>query len=132
MGQTDVSARMIGQRAAKAAAQKVVPHPSFEERQTKGRVALAETPHDRLSVWQPAADRADPVALLTGQETSRVQELVPVRHARMAMSAFTFYRGAALLMAADLAACPAAGWTCSCAGMRICPTSACLPPRTAR
>ena len=60
-------------------------------------------------MWQPPADRADPVALLEGQETSRVQELVPVRHARMAMSAFAFYRGAALLMAADLAAMPRSG-----------------------
>ena len=109
MGQTDVSARVIRQRAAKAAGQKVVPHPSLEERQTKGRVALAEIPHVRLSVWEPAADRADPVALLTGQETSRVQELVPVRHTRMAVSAFTFYRGAALVMAADLAGLPRSG-----------------------
>ena len=60
-------------------------------------------------MWEPPADRADPVALLAGQETSRVQELVPVRHARMATSAFAFYRGAALLMAADLAAMPRSG-----------------------
>ncbi|HEV8529234.1 MAG TPA: DUF2252 domain-containing protein [Actinomycetes bacterium] len=97
------------QGAAGAGAQKVVAHPSLEERQTKGRVARAETPHAGLSVWEPAADRADPVALLTGQETSRVQELVPVRHTRMAVSAFTFYRGAALVMAADLAGFPRSG-----------------------
>ena len=72
-------------------------------------MALAETPHARLSVWEPAADRVDPVALLTGQEGSRVQELVPVRHTRMAVSAFTFYRGAALVMAADLAGMPRSG-----------------------
>ncbi len=63
----------------------------------------AETLHEELAVWEPPAGRADPVALLEGQETSRVQELVPVRHARMATSAFAFYRGAALLMASDLA-----------------------------
>ena len=97
------------ERSGKAAAQKPVAHLSIEERQQKGRVALAETPHEQLGVWQPPADRADPVALLEGQETSRVQELVPVRHARMAMSAFAFYRGAALLMAADLAAMPRSG-----------------------
>ena len=91
------------QLMAKAAAQKVVPHPTVEERQRKGRVARAETPREELAGWQSPADRADPVALLEGQETSRVQELVPVRHARMATSAFAFYRGAALLMAADLA-----------------------------
>ena len=97
------------QRAARTAAQKAVPHPSLEQRQTKGRVARAETPPDRVSGWEPAADRADPVALLTGQETSRVQELVPVRHTRMAATAFTFYRGAALVMAADLAGLPRSG-----------------------
>jgi uncharacterized protein (DUF2252 family) len=91
------------QRVAKAAAQKVVAHPSVEERRRKGRVARAETLHEELAVWEPSTGRADPVALLEGQETSRVQELVPVRHARMATSAFAFYRGAALLMASDLA-----------------------------
>ena len=96
----------VRQQIAKAAAQKVVPHPTVEERQRKGRVARAETPREQLSGWQPPADRADPVAMLEGQETSRVQELVPVRHARMATSAFAFYRGAALLMAADLAVMP--------------------------
>ena len=97
------------QRVAKAAAQKVVAHPSVEERRRKGRVARAETLHEELAVWQPPAGRADPVGLLVGQETSRVQELVPVRHARMATSAFAFYRGAALLMAADLGAMSPSG-----------------------
>ncbi len=55
------------------------------------------------------ADRADPVALLEEQATTRVQELVPIRHARMMVSPFTFYRGAALLMAADLAGTPGVG-----------------------
>jgi uncharacterized protein (DUF2252 family) len=107
----DLVAQMdaISQRMGRAAAQKVVPHPSVEERQRKGRVARAETPREHLAAWVPPGDRADPVALLVGQETSRVQELVPVRHARMATSAFAFYRGAALLMAADLAAMPRSG-----------------------
>ena len=99
----------VRQRVAKAAAQKVVAHPSVEERRRKGRVARAETLHEELAVWEPPAGRADPVGLLVGQETSRVQELVPVRHARMATSAFAFYRGAALLMAADLAAMSRSG-----------------------
>ncbi len=107
----DLSAQQdtVGQRVAKAAAAKVVAHPSVEERRRKGRVARAETPHEELGVWEPPAGRADPVALLEGQETSRVQELVPVRHARMATSAFAFYRGAALLMASDLATAPRTG-----------------------
>ena len=107
----DVSAQQDtgGQRGAKAAAQKVVAHPSIEERRRKGRVAQAETPHEELGVWEPAGGRADPVALLEGQETSRVQELVPVRHVWMATSVFAFYRGAALLMASDLATVPRTG-----------------------
>lgn len=88
----------VRRRAAKAAVTKMVPHPSLEERQRRGRVARAEVPRERLPGWEAAADRPDPVALLVGQEASRVQELVPVRHVRMA--AFAFYRGAALLMAA--------------------------------
>ncbi len=99
----------VRQRLGRAAAQKVVPHPTIAERQRRGRVARAQTPREQLAAWQPSAGRADPVALLVGQETSRVQELVPVRHERMATSAFAFYRGAALLMAADLAATPRSG-----------------------
>jgi uncharacterized protein (DUF2252 family) len=96
-------------RVAKAAARTVVTHPSVEERQRRGRAARAESPREQLALWELPAGRADPVALLQGQETSRVQDLVPVRHARMATSSFAFYRGAALLMAADLAAMPRSG-----------------------
>ncbi len=97
------------QRSAPTSAHKPVQHLSVAERQSKGRVARVENPRVQLSVWKPAADRADPVALLTSQETTRIQELVPVRHARMAATAFTFYRGAALVMAADLAGLPRSG-----------------------
>jgi uncharacterized protein (DUF2252 family) len=86
-----------------------VPHPSVEERRRRGRVARAEVPRASLGVWELPPDRPDPVELLIGQEASRVQELAPVRHARMATSAFAFYRGAALLMATDLAVMPRSG-----------------------
>src|SRR6185436_9291806 len=59
--------------------------------------------------WVPAADRADPVTLLSDQNVTREQDLVPVRHGRMMVSPFTFYRGAAKIMAADLAGTPTAG-----------------------
>jgi len=65
-----------------------------------------QTPRAQLGDWAAAPGRADPVALLLSQEESRVSELVPVRHARMAVSAFTFYRGSALVMASDLAGLP--------------------------
>ena len=99
----------VGRRSVKTTAHTADPHPTVEQRQREGRLARVESPREQLSVWKPGADRADPVALLAGQETTRVQELVPVRHARMAATAFTFYRGAALVMAADLANLPSSG-----------------------
>jgi uncharacterized protein (DUF2252 family) len=66
----------------------------------------------RLSVhgeWQPSSDRPDPVRLLEEQGVSRVPELVPIRYGRMLVSPFTFYRGAAYLMASDLASAPHTG-----------------------
>jgi uncharacterized protein (DUF2252 family) len=59
--------------------------------------------------WEPAADRPDPVGLLEEQNTTREPDLVPVRHGRMLVSPFSFYRGAAKIMAADLASTPTAG-----------------------
>jgi uncharacterized protein (DUF2252 family) len=59
--------------------------------------------------WAPAPERADPVSLLAAQAASRIQELVPIRYGRMLVSPFTFYRGAAALMAADLATTPDSG-----------------------
>ena len=63
----------------------------------------------RPRVWTPAADRPDPVDLLEGQAKDRIPELIPVRYGRMGVSPFTFYRGAALPMAADLAPRPTTG-----------------------
>ncbi|HEY4700705.1 MAG TPA: DUF2252 family protein, partial [Streptosporangiaceae bacterium] len=65
-------------------------------------------PLDSHAEFSPGRGR-DPVGLLLNQAQSRVPELVPVRHGRMLVSPFTFYRGAALPMAADLAANPASG-----------------------
>jgi uncharacterized protein (DUF2252 family) len=59
--------------------------------------------------WAPPANRQDPVAVIEAQDARRVQELVPIRHGRMAASPFAFYRGAAAVMAADLAATPVSG-----------------------
>ena len=97
-------------------AHKPVPHPSLEERERSGRVARAITPREEMRVWNPPADRRNPVDILSKQDESRVQALVPVRHARMAVSAFTFYRGSAAVMAADLAATPLTGLTVQLCG----------------
>jgi len=90
-------------------AAKTVAHPSVADRRAKGADARAATPPSNHTGWVPAADRGDPVALLEAQNVTREQDLVPVRHGRMAVSPFTFYRGAAKIMAHDLAGTPTAG-----------------------
>jgi uncharacterized protein (DUF2252 family) len=80
-----------------------------DERAAAGRAARADAPRSMHGVWSPAADRRDPVAVLEEQAASRVPELVPIRYGRMLVSAFTFYRGGAALMAADLADAPRTG-----------------------
>ena len=75
----------------------------------RGKAARAEVPRDSHAVFDPPSDRADPIALLEEQARSRVPELVPVRWGRMLVSPFTYYRGAALPMASDLAATPVSG-----------------------
>ena len=69
----------------------------------RGRAARRKAPRSAHGDWAPASDRPDPVAVLGAQAASRVQELVPIRYGRMLVSPFTFYRGAAAVMAADLA-----------------------------
>ena len=90
-------------------ATKQVPHPSVDERKAKGEETRDRTPPSSHAGWRPAADRPDPVGLLAEQDVTREPDLVPVRHGRMMVSPFTFYRGAARIMAADLAATPVAG-----------------------
>jgi uncharacterized protein (DUF2252 family) len=79
------------------------------ERAARGKAARAEVPRASHAVFDPPPSRADPVALLEQQAVSRVPELVPVRYGRMMVSPFTFFRGAALPMAADLADAPVSG-----------------------
>jgi len=86
-----------------------IAHPSVDERRARGKEARDRTPASSHAGWAPAADRADPVALLEEQNVTREPDLVPVRHGRMMVSPFTFYRGAAKVMAADLADTPTAG-----------------------
>ncbi|HEY3090244.1 MAG TPA: DUF2252 domain-containing protein [Jatrophihabitantaceae bacterium] len=88
---------------------KRIAHPSVEERRADGQQARNIMPPSVHAKWRPAADRADPVALLEEQNVTREPDLVPVRHGRMMVSPFTFYRGAAKIMAADLSDTPTAG-----------------------
>jgi uncharacterized protein (DUF2252 family) len=89
---------------------------SADQRVARGRAARRETPRSEHGRWEPAPDRPDPVALLEEQATSRIPELVPIRYGRMLLSPFTFYRGAAAIMAADLAATPVSGITVQLCG----------------
>jgi len=81
-------------------------HPTTAERIALGRAARKEVPRLRHAVLEVPGTRADPVALLEKQAEARVPELVPIRYGRMLVSPFTFYRGAAAIMAADLGAGP--------------------------
>ena len=76
------------------------------ERQELGRSKRDVLPRSSLGEYAPATDRPDPVGLLESQATSRIAELVPIRYGRMLASPFAFYRGAALIMASDLATSP--------------------------
>jgi len=80
-----------------------------QQRYARGKQARERVPRSSHSGWQPALDRRDPVAILEEQGVSRVPELLPIRYGRMAASPFAFFRGAAAVMAADLAPTPASG-----------------------
>jgi uncharacterized protein (DUF2252 family) len=88
----------------------------FTARAEWGRNARRRSPRRAHADWRPDPNRPDPVALLEEQATSRVPELIPIRHARMMVSPFTFYRGAALIMAADLAGTADSGITVQICG----------------
>jgi len=85
-------------------------------RRAAGRAARETAPRSAHGIWTPSPDRGDPVAILVRQERGRDASLVPLRHGRMAASPFAFYRGAAAIMAADLAGTPASGITVQLSG----------------
>jgi uncharacterized protein (DUF2252 family) len=83
-----------------------VAHFTVGERAARGKAARAEVPRSVHASWEASPARADPVELLEEQSKTRVEELVPIRYGRMLVSPFTFFRGAASIMAADLAGMP--------------------------
>ncbi len=87
----------------------MIEHPTVDERAARGKAARREVAPSSHAGWVPADDRPDPVALLEEQDATREADLVPVRHGRMMVSPFTFYRGAAKIMATDLKDTPTAG-----------------------
>jgi len=88
---------------------KKVVHLTVAERKALGKERRAEVARASHVGWKPATDRSDPVALLEAQEGTREPDLIPVRHGRMLVSPFTFYRGAARIMSDDLKDTPRAG-----------------------
>ena len=93
-----------------------VPHLSVSERVARGKAARAEVPRSSHARFEPSRDRSDPVELLERQAETRVPELVPIRYGRMLVSPFTFYRGAAKIMAHDLGPTPRSGLHVQCCG----------------
>ncbi len=93
-----------------------VPHLTAEERVKLGKEARTRAPRSSQAEFSPATNRPDPVGLLERQATTRVPELVPIRYGRMLVSPFTFFRGAALIMASDLATTPRSGLTAQVCG----------------
>ncbi len=104
---SDISEHMVPVSPVRSG--NVVPHLTVAERAARGKAARREVPRSSHAMLVSGVARPDPVAMLESQAASRVPELVPIRYGRMLVSAFTFYRGAALVMASDLAGTPRSG-----------------------
>ncbi len=90
--------------------------PSWKDRYAAGKALRQSCPRESHAAWKAPPARADPIEMVLAAEKGRLPELLPLRHGRMARSAFTFYRGSALPMAADLATTPTSGIRVQCCG----------------
>ena len=97
-------------------APRAVAHLTIDERRARGRAARNDVPRSSHAGFEVAAERRDPIEILEAQAATRVPDLVPLRYGRMAASPFAFYRGAAAVMAADLAGTPRSGLTVQACG----------------
>ncbi|OKK21893.1 hypothetical protein AMK16_01135 [Streptomyces sp. CB00455] len=97
-------------------AMRAVPHSTPEQRAARGREARRRSPRSGHAAYRPPPDRPDPLAILEAQSAARVPELVPIRYSRMSESPFRFYRGAAAIMASDLAGTAHSGITAQLCG----------------
>ncbi len=88
---------------------RVSPRLSRDESRAMGKALREKCQRTDHTLWEPADNRPDPVALMEESNQGRMPHLIPIRHGRMLQSPFAFYRGAALNMAADLATSPASG-----------------------
>ncbi|RSS57758.1 DUF2252 domain-containing protein [Streptomyces sp. WAC07061] len=101
---------------SRTAAMRAVPGSTPQERAARGKEARNRSPRSGHAVYRPSPDRPDPLAILEEQSGARVPELVPIRYGRMLESPFRFYRGAAAIMASDLAGSPDSGITAQLCG----------------
>ena len=104
---------------------------SAADRIAAGNKLRDKTPHLAHGEWRAPGNRADPIDILRAADATRVPHLVPLRYGRMLQSPFTFYRGSAAVMAADLAKTPATGIHVQACGDAICSISAASPLRNA-
>ena len=98
---------------------------TVKRREAEGKDARAHTPRSSHAEWKAPKDREDPVAILEGQAESRVPELVPIRYQRMMVSSFAFLRGAAAVMATDLASQPMVGLAVQAGGDSLASAAMC-------
>jgi uncharacterized protein (DUF2252 family) len=103
---TEGSSRTPGVRARRP---RSAARSSPRERAAIGRAMRSEVPRSSHALWTPGSSRPDPIALLEEQAAGRVPELVPIRYGRMSASPFAFFRGAAYILASDLATSPKTG-----------------------
>jgi uncharacterized protein (DUF2252 family) len=89
---------------------------AIEERMAEGRAERESVPLEAHGEWAEPGSRPDPVGIIEKQNATRVPELIPIRHGRMIVSPFTFYRGTAAIMAADLSRSPTTGLRVQCCG----------------
>src|SRR4051812_6239141 len=89
---------------------------AVETRMAEGRAERESVPLEAHAEWAPSEGRPDPVRILEEQNATRVPELVPIRHGRMIVSPFTFYRGGAGIMASDLSQTPSTRLRVQCCG----------------
>lgn len=95
---------------------RALPHSTPRERADHGKEARRRSPRSGHAVYRPSPDRPEPLAILEEQSAARVPELVPIRYSRMTEFPFRFYRGAAAIMASDLAGSPDSGITAQLCG----------------
>jgi uncharacterized protein (DUF2252 family) len=103
-------------RPASQPARDPAPLPSREALYAAGKALRKACPRESHAAWKAPSSRKDPIEMVLAAEKGRLPELLPLRHGRMVRSAFTFYRGSALPMAADLASTPISGTRVQCCG----------------